>query len=134
MKQLSLKYRSIHYQPRQERTHYHSMHILTMTVLIYYCWVHRPLSTERRILSEFMPVISQPPKHDVCKYYLDILNGVIKDLGLNHIFIHADQDVYAKLVQITWKHGDLYKKHIVLFGNFHVLKVRQRSIYKSMDS
>ena len=38
---------------------------------------------QKKSLIEFMPVISQPPKHDVCKYYLDILNGVIKDLGLN---------------------------------------------------
>ena len=41
---------------------------------------------QEKSLIEFRPVISQPPKHDVCKYYLDILSGVMKDLGLNYIY------------------------------------------------
>ncbi len=77
-----------------------------------------------------MPVISRPPDFSVCRHYLDHLNYVIQDLGLDFVFAHADEDVYSRLVQIIWKHGDLYKKIIVMMGGFHQLLVRQRLIFK----
>ena len=65
-----------------------------------------------------MPVITQPPNFSMCKHYLDTLNDIVYDLGLNHIFAHADEDVYSKLVQIIWKHCSQYKNIIVLMGGF----------------
>ena len=58
------------------------------------------------------------------------MNDVIKDLELDYIFVHADEDVYARLAQIIWKHSDAYKKVIILMGGFHTLRVRQRLIFK----
>ena len=58
------------------------------------------------------------------------MNSINKDLELEYIFVHADEDVYARLAQIIWKHSDLYKKVILFMGGFHTLRVRQRLIYK----
>ena len=77
-----------------------------------------------------MPVINQPPDFAVCKNYLDSLQNIAEDLGLEHIFAHADEEVYARLVQIIWKHGGLDKNIIILMGGFHQLRVRQRLIFK----
>ena len=56
----------------------------------------------------------------MCKNYLDTLNDIIDDLGLSHMFAHADEDVYSKLVQIIWKHGNHYKNIVMLMGGFHL--------------
>ncbi|XP_057316865.1 uncharacterized protein LOC130657893 [Hydractinia symbiolongicarpus] len=85
---------------------------------------------QKKSLIEYMPVINQPPDISVCKNYLDTLKHVMDDLGLKHIFAHADEEVYARLVQIIWKNSDLYKNIIVLMGGFHQLRVRQRLIFK----
>ena len=50
-----------------------------------------------------MPVINQPPKYDVCKYYVDHLNEIIADFGLSYMFVHAEEEVYARLAHIIWK-------------------------------
>ena len=34
----------------------------------------------------------------------------LRKLEVDHIFCHADEDVYSKLVHIIWKHDDLYEK------------------------
>lgn len=85
---------------------------------------------QSKSIIEYLPVIGQPPSYDVCKKYLDGLNNIAKDLQLDHLFTHADEDVYARLVHIIWKHGNLYKKIITLMGGFHQLRVRQRLISK----
>ena len=77
------------------------------------------------ILIEYMPVINQPPKYDVCKYYLDHLNEIIADLGLSYMFVHADEEVYARLAHIIWKDTEKYKNLVILIGGFHQLRVRQ---------
>ena len=93
---------------------------------------NRNVSThdQAKSLIKYMPVINQPPKYDVCKYYLDHLNEIINDLGLDYMFAHADEEVYARLAHIIWKHGDIYKKIFILIVGFHQLRVRQKLIYK----
>ena len=54
----------------------------------------------------------------------------MKELDLDHIFEHADELVYSKLVYILWKFPDIYDRVIVLMGGFHQLRVRQKQIYK----
>ncbi len=65
----------------------------------------------------------------VCKEYLDSLLEMITNLEIPHIFVHADQMVYAK------KPHHLEESHLVsqikvLMGGFHQLRVRQRLLYK----
>ena len=57
----------------------------------------------------------------------------MKELGLDHIFAHADELVYSKLVHILWKFLDIYDS-VVLMGRFHQLKVGQKQIYKRYAS
>ena len=64
------------------------------------------------------------------KAYLDFLRDTTDNLCLNHIFCHADEQVYAKLLHIIWNHGDYYQKIIPLMGGFHQLMVMQKIIYK----
>ena len=85
---------------------------------------------QAKSLIEYLPIINQPPKYDVCKHYLDSLNRIIDDLGAKNVFVHADEEVYSRLVHIIWKHGDIYKKAIVIMGGFHQLRVKQKLIYK----
>ncbi len=77
-----------------------------------------------------MHVINQPPEFSVCKNYLDNLVYIAENLGLQHVFAHADKEVYARLAQIIWKNNDQYKNIIILMGGFHQLRVRQRLIFK----
>ena len=72
---------------------------------------------------ENMPVSGEPPNHAACKNYLDGLKEIAKDLDLDHIFAHADEDVHSKLTHIIWKHGDLYKEVIIIVDDFHVRRV-----------
>eukprot|EP00794_Sanderia_malayensis_P014734 gene14734-16269_t len=84
----------------------------------------------RKSLIEYLPLLNQPPGWDVCKHYLDTLDALVNDLDLAYIVAHADEDICSKLVQIIWKHDDLYKNVVVLMGGFHQLRVRQRLIFK----
>ena len=68
---------------------------------------------QQKSIIEYFPLIGQPPKFDVCKK-CDGLNEIVRELELDYIFGHADEDVYAKLVHIIWKHGDLYKTVITI--------------------
>ena len=61
---------------------------------------------------------------------LDGLKEIIRDLELDYIFCHADEDVYAKLMHIIWKHGNLYKTVLMIMGGFHQMRIRQRIISK----
>ena len=53
--------------------------------------------------TEFLPVVTQAPKDNVCKYYLDFLLDMKNDQKLNYIFCHSDQDAFLKLSEIIWK-------------------------------
>lgn len=77
---------------------------------------------------EYMSAIGEPPNYAVCKNYLDDLKEIAKDLDLDHLFAHADKDLYSKLEHI-WKHGNLYKEVIIIMGGFNALRVCQHLIY-----
>ena len=83
-----------------------------------------------KYIVEYLPMVSQPPEYPVCKKFLDDLSDIIKELDLDHIFAHADELVYSKLVYILWKFPDIYDRVIVLMGGFHQLRVLQKQIYK----
>ena len=54
----------------------------------------------------------------------------MKELRLDHIFAHADEQVYAKLAHIIWKYPKKFEIVLILMGDFHQLRVLQRIIYK----
>ncbi len=66
----------------------------------------------------------------MCKVFLEKLLKVMKELEIDHIFAHADEQVYARLAHIIWKYPDVYDSVIVLMGGFHQLRVRQRILHK----
>lgn len=58
--------------------------------------------TEKSVL-DFFPIIPYPPKESILKDYLDFLLDLKKDLDVEFIFCHSDQDVFYKMSQIVWK-------------------------------
>ena len=66
-----------------------------------YLDVNRSVSEllQDKSIIEYMPVIGQPSKYDMCKKYLDDIKKIAQDLELEHIFGHADEDVYARLIE-----------------------------------
>ena len=83
-----------------------------------------------KYIVEYLPIVPEPPEYPVCKKVLDDLLDIMKELDLDHIFVHADELVYSKSVHILWKFHDIYNLVIVLMGGFHQLRVRQKQIYK----
>ena len=73
---------------------------------------------------EYLPMVPEPPEYPICKKFLDYLLDIMKELDLDHIFVHADELVYSKLMHILWKFPDIYNRVIVLMGGFHQLRVR----------
>ena len=67
-------------------------------------------------IMEQMLLIAEPQRNTVCKNYLDDLKKIAKDLDLEHIYPHADEDVCSKFAHINWKHGDFYKKTDCHYG------------------
>ena len=51
-------------------------------------------------------------------------------LQIPHIFAHADEQVYARILHLIWKHGESYSTIIPLSGAFHHLRVIQKIIFK----
>ena len=60
----------------------------------------------------------------------DQFQGLINDLEISHIYLHADEMVYSKFCLIIWKNPELYKWIIISMGGCHQLCVKQRVIYK----
>ena len=56
---------------------------------------------------EYLPMVPEPPEYPKCKMFLDDLLDIMKKLHLDHIFSHADELVYSKLVHILWKFPDI---------------------------
>ena len=81
----------------------------------------------RKFLLEYLPVIPEPPEYHVCKNFLDRLLDLMKDLEVEHIFPHSDEQV---LPDILWKFPEVYKDIVILMGGFHQLRVRQHILYK----
>ena len=75
-------------------------------------------SKQCKSVIEYMPVITETPSFSICKHYLKVLNNIITDLGLEFIIYNAHEDLYAKVVQIIWKHGSMYKNIITIIGVF----------------
>lgn len=50
---------------------------------------------------EQMRLIAEPQRNTVRKNYLDDLKKIAKDLDLEHIFPHADEDVCSKFAHIN---------------------------------
>ena len=48
----------------------------------------------RKYLLKYLPSTRHPPEYPVCKKRLDDLLKVMRDLGLRHIFLHSDKQVY----------------------------------------
>ena len=55
---------------------------------------------------------------------------MMKELDFEHIFAHADEQVYARLAHRIWKYLEGYKNVVILMGGFHQLRVRQKTIHK----
>lgn len=72
-----------------------------------------------------MPVIGEPQK----SHSLQILSILFKWNSLRP-FAHPEEDVHSKHAKTFWKHGDLYKKLIIIIGGFHALRVWESLIYK----
>jgi len=79
---------------------------------------------------QYLPVMPEPPDYTVLKNHLDFLLDTTENLGIKHIFAHADEAVYEKLLHIKWNHGDYYKNIIPLMGGFHQVMVMQKIIHK----
>jgi predicted restriction endonuclease len=75
-----------------------------------------------KALLEYLPVIPEAPDYKVCKYILDYLCDLLKELEIGHIFAHTDEQVYAKLAHIIWKYPKDYQNVIILIGGFHQLR------------
>ena len=59
----------------------------------------------------------------MCKEYLDFLLEAMDMLEVPDIFAHADEQVYARVLHLVWKHKDEYANIIPLMGGFHQLSV-----------
>ena len=76
---------------------------------------------------EYLPTVLHPPDYPVCKSFLDNLVRLCQELDLNFIFLHGDEQVYAKLAHILWENPELYRKIIIVMGGFHELRVFRKN-------
>ena len=81
-------------------------------------------------LLKYLPANENPPEYPVCKEYLNFILDVIKFLNIPHIFVHVDEQVYARILHLIRKHEDIFSNVIPLMGGFHQLRVFQKIIYK----
>ena len=51
-------------------------------------------------------------------------------LEVPDIFAHADEQVYARVLHLVWKHKDEYANIIPLMAGFHQLRVFQKLLFK----
>ena len=51
-------------------------------------------------------------------------------LNIPRIFVHADKQVYARILHLIWKHYDRFKTVVTRMGGFHQLRVFQKILYK----
>ncbi len=77
-----------------------------------------------------MPAIPEPAEYLVCKAFLDKLPDLMKELEIGHVFAYADEQVYARLAHILWKHPEVYQQAAILMGGVHQLRVRQIILYQ----
>ena len=80
-------------------------------------------------IMEYLPTIATTD-YPVCKYFLDKLLQIMKDLDLRFIFAHSDEQVYGKLAHILRKFPDLHKNIVIVMGGFHQLIIFKRYVCK----
>ena len=51
-------------------------------------------------LIKYLPANENPPEHGVCKEYLEYIMEVMGILEVKEIFVHADEQVYARVCQL----------------------------------
>lgn len=56
--------------------------------------------------------------------------GIQQSLDLTKIVCVFDQALYAKAVEITWKHPDQFSNIIIRIGNFHTISTLLATIGK----
>ena len=81
-------------------------------------------------LLKYLPANENPPEYPVCKEYLNFILEVMDYLNIPRIFVHADEQVYARILHLIWKHYDRFKTVVPLMGGFHQLRVFQKILYK----
>ena len=69
-----------------------------------------------------MPTIPKSREYPVCKTYLHFLVDTIDVLKLLYIFVQTDEQVYARVLHIIWKHRDRYSKIIPIMNSFHQIR------------
>ena len=50
-----------------------------------------------------MPTIPEPPNYKGCKEYLDYVVNTCDILEIPYSFVHADEQVYSRLLHFIWK-------------------------------
>ena len=81
-------------------------------------------------LIRYLPANETTPEYGTCKEYLDFLLDAMNYLEVPHLLVHADEQVYARIFHLIWKHKESYHNIIPLLGGFHQLPVLQRIFYK----
>ena len=54
---------------------------------------------------------------------------IADDLELGHIFSHADEAIYSKMLIISWMNQEKYDKLIPLMGGFHTILVNLKILF-----
>eukprot|EP00795_Rhopilema_esculentum_P006090 gene6090-11475_t len=84
--------------------------------------------TTRRCKLEYLPVI--PPHDKVVKCYIDMIQKMLDQLEIDHIFLHADQAIYPKVLIIQWLNQGKYDQIITFLGSFHTKRVNSKILGK----
>ena len=63
--------------------------------------------TTFKSIMNYMPATPEPLDYKVCKEYLDFLVNIFDTLEIPYSFVHADEQVYSRLLHLIWKHKDL---------------------------
>ena len=51
----------------------------------------------------------------------------MRDLDLDHIFAHVEEQVYVRLAHIIWKDPEVYRNIVISMAGFHELLVRKKN-------
>ena len=82
---------------------------------------------------EYLPVIPFPPGDNIVKYFLGMIKELPEELGVDHVFAHADELMGSKINTILWIHKYKYNRKILLLGGFHILLVYLKTLCKKYD-
>ena len=74
----------------------------------------------------YLPTIHLSQK-SVCKTYIHFLVDIIEVLELSHIFIQADEQVYARITYMIRRHRVIYSKTFPIMGGLHQMRIFSES-------